>query len=137
MLLAIWMAAALSGAAALAYEVCWSRALVVPLGNSTDAAALVLGGFMLGMAAGARLGGIWSEKTRSPLRLYATVELALGLYALVAPFAFSRLSLIAIVPLRQLAALVLIALPCLAMGASLPLLLRALTASGASLARQI
>ena len=90
--LAIWLAAALSGGAALAYEICWSRALVVPLGNSTDAAAVVLAGFMLGIAAGARLGGGLAERVPSPLRLYALLEVLLALYAIVAPHLFGLLS---------------------------------------------
>ena len=47
----------ISGAAGLAYEVAWSRMLVIPLGNSADATALVLAAFMLGMAVGSRLLG--------------------------------------------------------------------------------
>ncbi|MGZ3455778.1 MAG: fused MFS/spermidine synthase, partial [Polyangiales bacterium] len=125
-LLAIWIAAALSGGAGLAYEVLWSRALVVPLGNSSDAAALVFAGFMLGIAAGAWWGGEQAEKVRSPLRLYAALELLLGLYAIVAPSLLSRLTGIPSVFLRQCSALLLVAIPCLAMGASIPLLVRAL-----------
>ena len=78
----------------MAYEICWSRALVVPLGNSMDAAALVLAGFMLGIALGAGVGGNWAERVKSPLRLYALLELLLGLYALVAPLLFKTLSAI-------------------------------------------
>jgi len=128
--LAIWTAAALSGAAAVAYEVCWSRALVVPLGNSMDAAAILLAGFMLGIAFGARVGGGLSERSRSPLRLYAALEIALGLYAIVAPWLLSHLSAISFVFVRYSIALLLITLPCLAMGAALPLLIRALIGRG-------
>src|SRR5947208_16937747 len=88
----IWIAAALSGGAALAYEVCWSRALVVPLGNSMDAAALVLVGFMLGIAVGARWGGRLSARAVSPLRTYAALEAALAIFAVVAPWLLVRLS---------------------------------------------
>ncbi|RLB64094.1 MAG: hypothetical protein DRI90_05460 [Deltaproteobacteria bacterium] len=139
--LMIGVAVALSGAAALAYEICWSRALVVPLGNSSDAAALVLAGFMLGIAAGARLGGGLAERVSSPLRLYAFLELLLGGYALLAPKllellsalpagAGGDLSLALGIVLRYAAALALIVLPGLAMGATLPLLIRALTRPG-------
>ena len=128
--LAIWVAAALSGGAALSYEICWSRALVVPLGNSMDAAAIVLAGFMLGIAVGARVGGAWSERAARPLRDYAALEVALGAYALVAPALLDSLSTSSMVGLRYLAAVALITLPGLAMGASLPLLVRALTSDG-------
>jgi spermidine synthase len=144
---AIWVAAALSGGAALAYEICWSRALVVPLGNSTDAAALVLSGFMLGMAVGARLGGSLAERAFCALRLYALLELGLGLYAVVAPSLIALLSTFSAgsspsatalaVGGRWVAAFVLIVLPSLAMGATLPLLVRALTGPRAPLSLQI
>lgn len=133
----VWIAAALSGGAALAYEICWSRSLVVPLGNAMDAAAMVLAGFMLGIGAGARLGGSLAERTRSPLRLYAAVEMALAAYAAFAPTLLGATSGIGTPVFRYLAALVLIGVPGLCMGASLPLLARALTAGRAPLSRHI
>lgn len=133
----MWIAAALSGGAALAYEICWSRALVVPLGNAMDAAAMVLAGFMLGIGGGARLGGALAERGRSPLKLYAAVELALAAYAGGAPWLLGATSAIAAPALRYLAALILIGAPGLCMGASLPLLARALTAGRAPLSRHI
>ena len=145
---AIWAAAGCSGAAALAYEICWSRALVVPLGNSTDAAAVVLAGFMLGIAAGARLGGAVAERVLSPLRAYAGIELGLAGYAVAAPAFLARLGWIGGaaseggasglgVVLRFASALLLIALPSLGMGATLPLLVRALTRHFGALRTQI
>jgi predicted membrane-bound spermidine synthase len=134
--LLVTIAAVLSGAAALAYEIAWSRALVVPLGNSADAAALVLAGFMLGIAAGARLFGGLAERTAVPLRLYALLELGLGLYAVVAPRLLSALGLLSgggALAVRAAAAFVLVATPGLAMGATLPLLVRALAPAGARL----
>jgi spermidine synthase/tetratricopeptide (TPR) repeat protein len=136
----IWLAATLSGGAALAYEIAWSRALVVPLGNSSDASALVLAAFMLGIGAGAHVAGGLAEKVRSPLRLYAIAEVILGAYALVAPHVLAQL---AFLPgdmgglLRRIAALLVILAPCLAMGATLPLLVRALTRPNTSLDLQV
>jgi spermidine synthase len=136
----IWTAAMLSGGAALAYEIAWSRALVVPLGNASDAAALVLAAFMIGIGGGAWVAGGWAERVRSPLRLYALAEVLLGSYAFAAPHLLSALSTL---PgdtgalFRRLLALLLIAAPCLAMGASLPLLVRSLTRPGASMRRQV
>jgi spermidine synthase len=137
----VWLAATCSGMAALGYEICWSRALVVPLGNSTDATALVLGIFMLGIAGGAWLAGGWSERVSSSLWVYAAAELALGLFALAAPGLLASLSSIPVmtwsvgpvrlgIPLRTITAVALLLLPCLAMGASLPLLVRSLTGPG-------
>ncbi len=123
---AVCLAVLLSGGAALAYEICWTRALVVPLGNSSDAAALVLAGFMLGIAVGAWWGGNLAERVRSPLRAYAALELGLAAYAVVVPLAFA--SLIGL-PwwVRVGSGLALVTLPCLAMGATFPLVMRALS----------
>ena len=131
----LWLLALLSGGAALAYELCWSRALVVPLGNSADATAVVLAAFMLGIALGARLGGAWAERVAHVLRVYALIEISLALYALFAPWLLG--SLVAVGPVvRHGAAFLLVALPCLGMGATFPLLVRALT-QDAPLARRV
>jgi len=145
--LVIWIAAFLSGLAALAYEVLWSRALVVPLGNSTDAVALVTAGFMLGIAAGASLGGRLSRRRTPPLLAYAWLELGLASCALFAPSLLASLSAIPSfssasealplgVALRGACALSIVTVVCLPMGASIPLLVHALSATG-SVARHI
>ncbi len=146
--LAIYIAALISGASALAYEVVWSRMLVVPLGNSADATALVLAAFMLGIAAGARLLGGFADRVKSPLLLYMTLELILGAFALAMPFLISTLPELAPLrgsleeqPMRAVARLtvsgVLVALPSLAMGATLPVLVRVFTHSRGDVERQI
>jgi spermidine synthase len=137
-LLAVTAAATSSGGAALVYELAWSRALIVPLGNSFDATTMVLATFMLGMAGGAWIGGRLAERVRSVLWLYAMAELLLCLFALLAPALLGGLSRIPAsvgflgwdrggLGLRYLASGALITLPCLAMGASLPLLIRCVT----------
>ncbi len=143
--LPLLVGAFLSGAASLCYEVVWSRALVVPLGNSSDAAALVLCGFMLGMAVGAWLGGRLSERVRSPLRLYAMLEAVLAPYGVVAPSLFAALASIGAgasgVPvgwaLRHVLAIGLVVVPCLATGATFPLLVRAMTVEPASIRTRV
>ena len=45
----------LSGALALAYQVVWTRYLVLLLGASTPVVSIVIGVFMAGLALGARL----------------------------------------------------------------------------------
>lgn len=128
-------AAFLGGAAALGYQVCWSKILVVPLGNSADATAIVLASFMLGMALGAAILGKLGDGFKRPLRLYALLELGLAGYAALMPRLLSKLSdlgLDAQTPwganlLRLAAAAGLVSFPSLAMGAALPLLLQELT----------
>ena len=129
----IVLAAICSGAAALTLEVVWSKALVVPLGNSTDATALVLAGFMLGMAVGAWLGARVAAHVGRALIVYAMAELGLALFACGVPQIIVQLAYWvppvwlagASFAVRSFMALCLITLPCFVMGASLPLLLAA------------
>src|ERR1044071_9937582 len=63
-----------SGVAALLFEVLWFRALGRVLGNTVWAGALVLTGFMLGMALGGVLVARWAERVRLPARAFAAAE---------------------------------------------------------------
>ena len=79
---------AVSGAAALIYEVVWTRLLTLHLGHGLAAASAVLAAFMGGLAAGAgaagRIGGR-IEPARA-LRVYAGLELAIAVLAILMPF---------------------------------------------------
>ncbi len=125
--IALGIATLISGAAGLSYEIVWTRMLVVPLGNSADAIALVLCSFMLGMALGARLLGGLADRISSPLKIYVVAEVALGVYAVVMPFVIPALSGSgAPAVVRLVVAAVLVAIPACLMGASVPVLVRAL-----------
>ena len=137
-LFAVLIATLFSGAAGLSYEIVWSRMLVVPLGNSTDATALVLCAFMLGMALGSRFIGNIADRIQSPVRLYIGAEVVLGLYAIVMPF---------IVPvlenegmdwlLRFVLGAVLVALPAVMMGASIPVLVKVLSFASEDISKRV
>ncbi len=73
-----------SGVAGLTYEVVWHRLLAVVLGNASFATAAVLAAVMGGMGAGALVLGRRADRVH-PLRLYAGLELGLGLSALAVP----------------------------------------------------
>src|ERR1700693_2784655 len=75
---------AASGAAALIYEVTWTRLLTLQLGHTVAAASTVLAAFMGGLALGAWLAGSRSTLT---LRAYAILELVVAASALALPFA--------------------------------------------------
>lgn len=140
MSLVIWLAALLSGGAAIAYEICWSRALAVPLGNSADATGMVLAGFMAGIAVGSWVSGAIADRVRSPLRWYGLAELLLAGFALAAPLLIARLDRLPAGPgsvVRLGAAGLLVVVPCLSMGASMPLLVRALSSAGGTLRTRI
>ena len=79
----------LSGASALTYEVTWVRELSLAFGVSVYAVTAVLTAFMGGLALGSWLWGR-AVVRRAPLRLYAALQLGVGLSALVTPFAAGR-----------------------------------------------
>ena len=119
-----------SGAAALVYEVTWTRLLTLQLGHTVAAASTVLAAFMGGLALGAWLAGRCSLRS---LRTYATLEIIVALAALVLP-----LVLAASVPalawayadgsaparfaaVRVAISLALLGVPAAAMGATFPI----------------
>ncbi len=72
-----------SGAVGLAYEVAWSRALLLLLGSTATASAIVLGVFVGALGLGARWGGVQAERSERPLRLYGIFEIAAAALALL------------------------------------------------------
>src|SRR5947208_1057973 len=84
-----------SGAAALVYEVTWTRMLTLQLGHTVAAASTVLAAFMGGLAIGAWLAGLVRLKpdttTTGPvtLRTYAVLELLVAVCALLLPMALA------------------------------------------------
>ena len=78
-----------SGAAGLAYEVLWARILGLFFGHTVYAVTTVLAAFMAGLALGSRWIGTWSDRVAIPLRLYAMLELGIGVYCLAVPYLLS------------------------------------------------
>ena len=126
---------AASGAAALVYEVTWTRLLTLQLGHTVAAASTVLAAFMGGLALGAWLAGTLVDDNRrlDAMRAYAALEIIIAVSALVLPFALR-----ATVPalawayadgtaparfavVRVAISLVLLGIPAAAMGATFPL----------------
>jgi spermidine synthase len=133
----------LSGATALIYEVLWARMLGLVFGATTIAISAVLAAFMGGLALGSAVAAKLVGRLSKPLRAYALIEMAIGLYALAVPilfrgvdqvyaaiwqhfhpgfygFAFSRFVLAAIV----------LVIPTALMGATLPVLVSAVRRAG-------
>ena len=71
-----------SGLAALVYQVIWTRLLGLALGTTTESIATVLGVFFGGMALGNLVAARRLSRIDRPLRVYALLELAIGLFAL-------------------------------------------------------
>ena len=77
----------LSGISGLIYQVVWARKLQLAFGVNLFAIAAVLAAYFLGMALGSWLGGIFSDRARRPLIIYALLEVGIGVTALiVTPF---------------------------------------------------
>jgi spermidine synthase len=133
---------AASGAAALIYEVGWTRLLTLQLGHTVAATSSVLAAFMGGLALGAWIAGKslrrddtgrTSARARSALWTYAALEIVVAIAALLLP-----LALRAAVPvlawayadgsaplrfssIRVAISLVLLGVPATAMGATFPI----------------
>ena len=73
----------ISGFSGLIYESIWSHYLKLFLGHAAYAQSLVLTIFMGGMAIGSWIASRFSTKSRSPLLIYAGVELVVGLAGLM------------------------------------------------------
>jgi spermidine synthase len=83
---------AASGAAALVYEITWTRLLTLLMGHTVAATSTVLAAFMGGLAAGSWIGGrLDSRLSRfehadvARLRAYAALELVVALAAIALP----------------------------------------------------
>ncbi len=103
-----------SGFPASVYLLAWQRVLSGILGD-TGAAAVLLAGFMLGLALGGLAGGWLSQRqTIAALPLLAAIELTTGALGFASPRMFGSLD--------AGAALALVIVSALPMGAALPLL---------------
>jgi spermidine synthase len=72
---------AVSGFAALGYEVTWTRALVTILGQPMYGATVVLAAFLLGLAIGGIAAGRLSDRWSDPLLGFGIVEFVIGMSA--------------------------------------------------------
>ena len=72
----------LSGFSGLVFEIAWIRKASLAFGSTTFAVSTVLAVFFLGLAMGNYLFGNISRKTLRPLKIYAVLEVSLGLFAL-------------------------------------------------------
>jgi spermidine synthase len=118
-------------------EIVWSRMLGWLLGATTWSVMTVLVVFMGGLGLGAVVWGRRSSRTSRPLRLFAWLEIAIGLYTLAVPLILDGLGRVFVVathwlgdsagtaiPLRVATAVLALALPTLLMGGTLPVLTR-------------
>jgi len=81
-----------SGVTGLVYEVLWTRMFVLVFGATTFAISTVLTVFMAGLALGSFYFGRLIDKRGKPLKLYALLQISIGIYALLLPFLLSLLN---------------------------------------------
>ncbi len=135
-----------SGLAALVYQVIWTRLLGLAFGTTTESIASVLAVFFGGMALGNLVAAKRLARVERPLRVYALLELAIGIFALASlPLLRDLDHLYAALAARhgplltagiRLAVTTLVLLPpTMAMGATLPVVARGLVAKDAALGR--
>lgn len=77
---------ALSGAAALGYEILWTRLLALALGSEMLGILGTLAGFFAGLALGSALLHRRAYEARDPARMFAVLELIAAGFALVSPY---------------------------------------------------
>ncbi|HXI63597.1 MAG TPA: fused MFS/spermidine synthase [Gemmatimonadales bacterium] len=130
----------LSGATGLVYELLWVRVLYQTFGSTLQSVTTVVAAYMGGLGLGAWLLGRRADRSLRPAALYGWLEIAIGAFGAISPFALAlvhrayiglasgfHLSGGASVALRfGLAALVLL-VPTTLMGGTLPVLTRAFT----------
>ncbi len=74
-----------SGASGLIFQIIWARLFSRVFGATTLAISTVLTAFMAGLALGSFLIGRYADRLKRPIRVYALVEIGIGLAALLIP----------------------------------------------------
>ena len=124
---------ALSGCAALVYEIVWFQLLQLTIGSSAISLGVLLATYMGGMCVGSLLLARWIPPDAHPVRVYAGIELGIGLCGLAVLFGLpvlDRIYLAIASPgasdfvFRALISAVCLLIPTILMGASLPAIAR-------------
>jgi spermidine synthase len=122
-----------SGCAALIYEVVWFQLLQLSIGSSAVSLGVLLGIFMGGMCLGSLLLPKYIKPDQHPLRVYAFLELGIGLFGLIVLFGVPVVGDLytkiagtgqANLFLRAIVAGIMLIPPTLLMGATLPAIAR-------------
>ncbi|MBI5746465.1 MAG: fused MFS/spermidine synthase [Nitrospirae bacterium] len=147
---ALLLCMALSGLAAMIYEVAWTRELVLVLGSSTYAFSLMLAAFLIGIAAGSLAVVRLADQFKQPVLMLAGIEAGIAFLALVGQYGMGRLPEAYLywywlmgpsVPTlwigQLLLAFGLMVGPTLLLGASFPLAVRIINGSEPELGRSV
>ncbi len=121
----------LSGGAALVYQLLWVKQLSLVVGVDVYAITIAISAFFVGLAIGGAVFGRIADRSKRPLRIYATLEAVTALSSLGATIALAHsASLFAVLEARAGVAAwalpyVLVGLPACAMGGTLPAIVSA------------
>ena len=122
-----------SGCAALIYEIVWFQLLQLVIGSSAVSLGVLLGTFMGGMCLGSLLLPRYISAREHPLRVYARLELGIGIIGLIVLFAVplvGRMYLSVVghglpgIFLRAVVCVICLLPPTVLMGATLPAMSR-------------
>jgi spermidine synthase len=136
----------LSGLTSLAYEVLWARMLSMQFGVSIFGVVLTVAAFMIGLGLGSLAGVKWAKQSKRPIVIFAMIEMAIALYALLLPSLLQsisvwmdgvamQLTLAQWYLLQGAEALCLLVIPAFAMGMSFALVLKAVERTPLSLGK--
>ncbi|HEY4611375.1 MAG TPA: fused MFS/spermidine synthase, partial [Bacteroidota bacterium] len=128
-----------SGIAGLMYQIVWFKYLSLFLGNTTYAQTIVLASFMGGLAIGAAVWGKRADRSANPLRLYAWLEIGIGVWCLAYPWLLEGVKTLVttiiidaglpsdsgtVLLLKLVVSLITLLPPTILMGGTLPVLVR-------------
>ena len=130
-----------SGLAGLIYQVVWTRQLTLVFGTTLHSISTVVAVFMGGLALGSLIFGRMADRAKKPLLMFALLELAIGLYALLTPALIGQIGSLQISLAQRnprvlelgwltivMVAIVLL-VPTILMGGTLPVMVRFLSRS--------
>ena len=125
----------LSGFLGLVYEIIWIRKLGLILGTTVFAMSTVIAAFFGGLALGSLIFGRLANRVENPVKVYAYLEFAVGIFALLFPtllhlfrgfytifYPYIYRSFIILTLTRFIFLVFILAIPTTMMGGTLPLL---------------
>ena len=123
----------MTGFAALVYQVVWERLIGLSIGSDVISVSLVVSAYLLGLAVGSIVGGVWGDRLspRRAVRAFALINAGTALFALLSSyfyydFLFLRFSHLADGRWSSfIVAFLSLLVPTFLMGLSLPLLAKA------------
>lgn len=146
----VLLAFGLSGAAALIYEVTWTRAISLVLGSTTYALSTMLSTFMAGLAIGSLIGGRIADRRNNLIELFAFLEAGIGVFGILTiPLIYAlppiylyiyrafHLNFTLFLGIQFLLCSAVMLIPTILMGMTFPLVSKAITREMAEMGRKV